>query len=104
MRTLRLAGLLAAAACAGASNSPSAARQGTSDLVITNGTIIDGTGDARYRGDVAIIGDRVVRIERGSIPRGSARRTIDASGMIVSPGFIDLHAHLDPVMNMPDAQ
>ena len=104
MRTLRLAGLLAAAACAGASSSPSSAPQGTYDLVITNGTIIDGTGDARYRGDVAITGDRVVRIERGSIPRGSAKRTIDASGMIVSPGFIDLHAHLDPVMNMPDAQ
>src|SRR5688572_28239681 len=108
MQSLRLAALLAAAACAGASSSPSSTPrgtpQGTYDLVIANGTIIDGTGDARYRGDVAITGDRVVRIERGSIPRASAKRTIDASGMIVSPGFIDLHAHLDPVMNMPDAQ
>jgi N-acyl-D-amino-acid deacylase len=74
------------------------------DLVIANGTIIDGTGAARYRGDVAITGDRIVRLERGSLPAGSAKRTIDATGLIVAPGFIDLHAHLDPLLRMPDAQ
>jgi len=74
------------------------------DLVIANGTIIDGTGAARYRGDVAITGDRIVRVERGSLPASSAKRTIDAKGLIVAPGFIDLHAHLDPLLRMPDAQ
>src|SRR6185503_3540097 len=53
---------------------------------------------------IAITGDRVVRIERGSIPTGLAKRTIDARGLIVAPGFIDLHAHLDPLPQMPDAQ
>lgn len=104
MRARRLVGLVAVAGCAGASGSPSAAPSGTYDLLIAGGTIIDGTGDARYRGDIAITGDKIVRLERGSIPRGSAKRTIDATGLIVAPGFIDLHAHLDPVMNMPDAQ
>jgi dihydroorotase/N-acyl-D-amino-acid deacylase len=103
MRARRLVLLLGIVGCAGA-NPPSASPNGAYDLVITNGTIIDGTGAARFRGDIAITGDRIVRLERGSIPRGSAKRTIDANGLIVSPGFIDLHAHLDPVMQMPDAQ
>src|SRR3954471_8744789 len=103
MRARRMVWLLGVAGCAGA-NPPSGSPSGAYDLVIANGTIIDGTGNPRFRGDIAITGDRIVRLERGSIPRGSAKRTIDANGLIVSPGFIDLHAHLDPVMQMPDAQ
>src|SRR5215475_11360839 len=104
MRPSTLIASLALAACAGQTTmSSSAAPAGTYDLLITNGTIIDGTGAPRYRGDIAIMGDHVVRVERGSI-RANAKRTIDATGLIVSPGFIDLHAHLDPIMNLPDAQ
>jgi N-acyl-D-amino-acid deacylase len=103
VRARRITLLLGVAGCAGA-NPPSASPSGAYDLVIANGTIVDGTGAARFRGDIAITGDRIVRLERGSIPRGSAKRTIDANGLIVSPGFIDLHAHLDPVMQIPDAQ
>src|SRR5262245_4510593 len=105
MRPSTLFASLALAACASQSTttSSSATPVGTYDLLITNGTIIDGTGAPRYRGDIAITGDRVVRVERGSI-RANAKRTIDATGLIVSPGFIDLHAHLDPIMNLPDAQ
>ncbi len=74
------------------------------DLVIAGGTVIDGTGAARYRADVAITGDRVVALSRTPIPASSAKRVIDATGLIVAPGFIDLHAHLDPILVMPDAQ
>lgn len=74
------------------------------DLLITSGTVIDGTGAARYRADVAIRGNRIAAISRTPIDRSSAKRTIDATGLVVSPGFIDLHAHLDPIMNMPDAE
>jgi N-acyl-D-amino-acid deacylase len=104
MRLSVLVASLALVACAGQSATTSSATPaGTYDLLIANGTIIDGTGAARYRGDIAITGDHVVRIERGSI-RASAKRTIDATGLIVSPGFIDLHAHLDPILALPDAQ
>lgn len=62
------------------------------DLVVTNGIVIDGTGTGPVRADVAVMGDRVVAV--GQIA-GEAARTIDAAGQVVSPGFIDLHAHSD---------
>ncbi len=74
------------------------------DLLITGGTVIDGTGAARYRADIAIRGGRVVAVSRTALPPSSARRTINATGLVVAPGFIDLHAHLDPILRMPDAQ
>lgn len=63
------------------------------DLIIRNGTIIDGTGSPAYRADVAIDGDRITAI--GDLSAAEAAREIEAGGMIVSPGFIDLHTHLD---------
>jgi N-acyl-D-aspartate/D-glutamate deacylase len=62
------------------------------DIIIRGGQIADGTGRAAYRGDVAIDGDRISAVGRVD---GSARREIDAEGHTVSPGFIDLHTHLD---------
>ena len=100
MRSVFLPGLLAATLL----SSSLSAQQAQFDVVIANGTIIDGTGAARFRGDVAIKDSRVVRIERGSIRAPQTKRTIDATGLIVAPGFIDLHAHLDPLPQMPDAQ
>jgi N-acyl-D-amino-acid deacylase len=62
------------------------------DLLIRNGTIVDGSGGARYRGDVAIAEGRIVEIGR---VRSGAQRLIDADGLIVAPGFIDGHTHMD---------
>ena len=62
------------------------------DLLIRNGTIVDGSGAARYEGDVAVQDGRVVEI--GSI-RSAAERVIDADGLIVAPGFVDGHTHMD---------
>ena len=62
------------------------------DLVIRHGTIVDGSGAARYRGDVGIADGRIVEIGR---IRSRAQRTIDADGLIVAPGFIDGHTHMD---------
>jgi N-acyl-D-aspartate/D-glutamate deacylase len=66
------------------------------DLVIKNGRIIDGTGNPWFYGDLAISGDRIVSI--GQIPSQNAKRTIDASGKVVSPGFIDIHSHSDDLL------
>ncbi len=62
------------------------------DVVIKNGTVVDGTGQQPYRADVAIQGDRIAEVGKVT---DSAKRTIDAEGHIVTPGFVDIHTHLD---------
>ena len=62
------------------------------DLVIRNGIVVDGTGAARYRADVAISNGAVAEIGKVS---ESAKRTIDADGLVVAPGFVDPHTHYD---------
>ncbi len=62
------------------------------DIVIRGGTIVDGTGGEARTGDVAIDGDRITAVgETGA----SARRIIDADGLLVTPGFVDIHTHYD---------
>jgi N-acyl-D-amino-acid deacylase len=63
------------------------------DLVIKNGMIVDGTGFPRYRGDVGV--HEGVIVEIGRLAGAVATRTIDAGGLIVAPGVIDLHTHYD---------
>jgi N-acyl-D-aspartate/D-glutamate deacylase len=63
------------------------------DLLIRNGTIVDGSGAARYRGDVGVQGGRIVEV--GRVGAAVAERTIDADGLIVAPGFVDGHTHMD---------
>jgi len=65
------------------------------DLLIRGGTIVDGTGAAPRLGDVAIEGDRIVAAGIGDEATAEAERVIDATGLIVAPGFIDTHAHSD---------
>src|SRR5207247_328597 len=58
------------------------------DTIIMNGVIVDGTGNPWFYGDIAIRGDRIIKV--GRVLAARARRRIDASGMIVAPGFIDM--------------
>ena len=69
----------------------SLAAQEPYDLIIDNGTIVDGTGNPWYRADVAIRGDRIVAV--GMLDPDRARRVINADGLWVTPGFIDPHSH-----------
>ena len=62
------------------------------DLVIRGGTVVDGSGKARFTADVGIAGGKIVEVGRVT---SVAARTIDADGLIVSPGFIDGHTHMD---------
>ncbi len=63
------------------------------DLVISGGTLVDGTGAQPRRADVAIDGDRITEV--GDLEDSGARQTIDAGGMVVTPGFVDVHTHFD---------
>ena len=62
------------------------------DLVIRNGTIVDGTGDAPFQGDIAIDDGRISAIGR---IEAEGRETVDATGQIITPGFVDIHTHFD---------
>ena len=66
------------------------------DALITGGMVADGGGEPSFRADVGIVGDRIAEI--GDLADADARRTIDASGLTVCPGFIDTHAHSDGVL------
>ena len=63
------------------------------DLIIRNGTIVDGTGAAQHVGDIAITDGVLVQV--GGTVRGEAREVIDATDLVVTPGFVDVHTHFD---------
>jgi N-acyl-D-amino-acid deacylase len=72
------------------------------DLLLRGGTVIDGSGAPAFRADVAIQGGKIIRI--GDLSGAEAKRVIDASGLVVAPGFIDVHTHADELAENPRAE
>jgi N-acyl-D-amino-acid deacylase len=71
------------------------------DIVIRHGRVVDGTGNPAFYADVAIKDGRIATIGRVA---GDAKTEIDAKGLIVAPGFIDVHTHADDIADMPKAE
>jgi N-acyl-D-amino-acid deacylase len=66
------------------------------DLLIRGGQIVDGSGNPWFRGDVVVREGKIVAV--GRVPAGKAKREIDATNLVVAPGFIDMHSHSDTVL------
>src|SRR5947207_15743844 len=70
------------------------------DVVIRGGTIVDGTRAPRYAGDIGVKNGQIARIDRtGRLSSSDAKKTLDAHGLIVAPGFVDLHTYYDAQIN-----
>ena len=69
------------------------------DLIILNATVYDGTGKAGFLGDIGIKGDKIWAI--GDLKGKKSTETIEATGLAIAPGFIDMHTHLEPIKELP---
>jgi len=96
-RTTRLGRATLAAAASLALASCVQPRASDCDLLIRNASVVDGTGSSAYRANVLVKGDTIVAIDTGLRRDLTALRVIDANGRTLAPGFIDLHAHGDPI-------
>jgi N-acyl-D-amino-acid deacylase len=72
------------------------------DILIVNGNIYDGNGKTPFKADIGIKGEKIMLL--GKAKKATAKKIINAEGLVVSPGFIDLHAHLEPILQTPDAE
>lgn len=72
------------------------------DILIRNGLVLDGTGNPAFRADVGIVGDQIAAV--GRLDGISAKHTIDATGLHIAPGFIDLHSHADRALVREDVE
>lgn len=73
-----------------------------SSILIKNAVIVDGSGEASYRGDVRVMGERISDIGT-QLPSLKGERVIDADGLVLAPGFIDMHAHVTNIEEYPKA-
>ncbi|MBS0416918.1 MAG: amidohydrolase family protein [Proteobacteria bacterium] len=96
MRLSRVIGRAVRVSMCLAATAASSQASTTYDLWIRNGTVVDGTGRPRFAADILVSGDTIAYVGSTAGRNVKARRTIDAAGKIVTPGFIDLHAHGDP--------
>jgi N-acyl-D-amino-acid deacylase len=102
MKTIRV--LVWFAACIAAALAARIVRaqpSGRYDLAIVGGRIIDGSGHAAVTSDVGIKDGKIVTI--GRVPRAQSATTIDARGLIVAPGFVDVHTHAENIVERPEA-
>ena len=82
---------------------PASSAQENFDIIIKDGRIVDGSGNPWYNADVGIVGERITRI--GNLDSANATQTIDATGLTVTPGFIDPHTHaLQGIFDVPNAE
>jgi dihydroorotase/N-acyl-D-amino-acid deacylase len=103
-RSLSLLVALAGCQPKGAANSPND-QSPRYDLIITGGRIVDGSGNPWYYGDLAVEGDKIARITPpGRLEQATAEQRIDARGMVVSPGFIDIQAQSVEAFTMGDGR
>jgi N-acyl-D-amino-acid deacylase len=103
MTSLRVAACVVACVTGGAAAGTltSATQAARYDLVIAGGRVIDGTGSPGSIRDVAVKDGRIAAI--GRIPRAQGAQVIEAAGLVVSPGFIDVHTHADDLVERPAA-
>ena len=74
---------------------------GSYDILIVNGQIVDGSGNPSFYGDIGITGDSIVAV--GNLGEKAADKKIDAEGLVVAPGFIDMHTHCDEGLGQVDS-
>ena len=77
-------------------------KQESADIIIKNGQVYDGSGSESQKTNIAIRADQIIKI--GNTDNYKAAKVIDAQGMAVAPGFIDLHTHLDPIEKLPSCE
>lgn len=99
--TVLLAAMLLVAACQQSMppESPASDSGKAFDVILTGGTVVDGLGTPRFRGDVGIKGERIVAISTDALNADDAAVSVDVSGLVISPGFIDNHAHIQTTIH-----
>ena len=98
-RFVTLVFCLALAACEDATPPAAESPEVPRDILLTGGTVVDGLGNPRFRADLRIRGDRILSIAETGITDAGDADVVDVTGLIVAPGFIDNHAHIQTTIH-----